>query len=561
MTDAARIVADYTAGVLDRSIVTGELVRLAVERHVRDLARQDTPDFPYYFDPAAAQHFHDFCGLVKHSKGKWAGEVFVPSPYQVFRHSMIFGWMRCDNDLRRFRFAYCEEARKGGKSTDAAVIGNYLLTCDGESGAEVYSAATKRDQARIVHRQAVSMVRSSPSLKAQCTLFKDVISLPRNESLYQPLGADVDGMDGLNPHGAIIDELHAHKTRRCWDVLESAVGARSQPLIFAITTAGFDQTGICYEIRDYCIAILRGDIVDEQWFAFIATLDEADDWRDRSTWIKANPNLGVTTKMEDLEAQCHKAEHQPSAQNEFRTKRLNQWVGQSERWIDMVAWDACREDYTVDHLKGVPCYGGLDLSSRLDLTAFSIVVPDPEADVWRCFTWCWIPATPNERRDKATQALYDQWVASGHLLTNEGERVNQSAIRVFLNELRDDGFDIAEIAYDPADAGKLVTELNEEDGFKMIACHQGCITMSAPMKELEADVVSGRVRHNGHPVLRWCLDNMATYTDTAMRIRPNKKAAGKKIDAVTALIMAKWRESLATDGGPSYYEKEPFTFA
>ena len=279
----------YIDDVLKGRIVAGRLVRLAVERHQRDL--KTAKDRGLRFDPKAAKRVLDFFGRLRHSKGEWAGQPFVLAPWQAFILWVVFGWMRADGS-RRFRTAYHEVSRKNGKSTLAAGVGLYLFAADQEAGAEVYTAATKRDQARIVHSEAVRMVASSPGLSRFITTFKDNLSLLRTGSKYEPLGADADTMDGLNISGAIIDELHAHPTRKVWDVIETGTGARRQPLLFAITTAGFDRHSVCWEQHDYGVKVLEGVIEDDTFFAYIAALDPEDDWQDASVWIKANPNLG-----------------------------------------------------------------------------------------------------------------------------------------------------------------------------------------------------------------------------------------------------------------------------
>ncbi|GAH39281.1 unnamed protein product, partial [marine sediment metagenome] len=313
----------YMRGVEDGSIPAGRLVRLAVERHVRDLV--EGPKRGLHWDRQAAQHAIDFFGFLKHSKGEWAGQPFLLEPWEQWLLWMIFGWKRADG-LRRFRTAYIEVARKNGKTTWGAGLGLYLLVADGEPGAEIYSAATKREQARLSHGEAVRMVRSSRALSRMVGVVKDNLHIRATASKYEPLGADANTMDGLNVHAAIIDELHAHRNRRVVDVLETATGARRQPLICEITTAGSDQTSICYEHHEYARQILEGTIDDDSWFAYIACLDEEDDWLDEEAWKKANPNLGVSVKLDSLRRTAQKAKRLPAAQNAFRRLHLNEWT-------------------------------------------------------------------------------------------------------------------------------------------------------------------------------------------------------------------------------------------
>lgn len=337
---------DLYAKMVDAGdILACRWVQMACKRHLDD--RKYGKERGLKFDEGAADVALNFFGFLKHSKGEWSGEAFQLEAWQQFIAGNLFGWMRGDG-LRRFRTAYIEVARKNGKSSFAAGSGLKMFCADGEPGAEVYSCATKRDQAIIVHSEATRMVRSSPSLKRRVGIFKNNLHILETASKYEPLGADADSLDGLNVHGAIIDELHAHKKRDLWDVIETATGSRRQPLMVAITTAGFDQSGICFELRDYVTQILKGNIHDDTFFGIIYTLDlkkewpelkDDDDWTDESLWIKSNPNLGISVKLDDIRRLAEKAKATPAAQNNFLTKRLNVWTQQSTRWISLETWD------------------------------------------------------------------------------------------------------------------------------------------------------------------------------------------------------------------------------
>ena len=311
----------------------------------------------------------------------------------------LFGWQRSDG-LRRFRTAYCAVPRKNGKSTLSAGIGLYLLVADGEHGAEIYSAATSRDQARIVFDEAKRMVGSSPALKRRVGILINNLHVAATTSRFMPLSSDASTMDGLNVHGAIIDELHAHRTRHVVDVLETATGARRQPLLFEITTAGYDRHSICFEHHDYSIKVLEGIVRDDSWFAFIAAADENDDWTDPAVWRKANPSFGLSVKEDDLARKAEKAIALPGAQNAFRRMHLNQWTEQAERWIDLAAWDACAGPVSLELLRGRPCFGGLDLSTTTDVTALAWVFPpEHDDDLWRVLSRYFVPAEqPQEAR-------------------------------------------------------------------------------------------------------------------------------------------------------------------
>jgi len=321
----------------------------------------------------------------------------------------LFGWQRMDG-LRRFRTAYCAVPRKNGKSTLSAGIALYLLVADGEQGAEIYSAATTRDQARIVFDEAKRMVASSPSLRRRVEALINNLHVASTASKFMPLSSDASSMDGLNVHGAIIDELHAHKSRNVVDVLKTATGARRQPLLFEITTAGYDRHSICFEHHDYAIKLLEGTLQDDSWFAFVAAADEGDDWTDPKVWRRANPSFGISVKQDDLARKAEKAIALPGAQNAFRRMHLNEWTEQVERWIDMVAWDACDGPIDLEQLRGRPCYGGLDLSATTDVTALAWVFPPDDQDGLRhVLSRYFVPEDNLRKRAERDRVPYDLW--------------------------------------------------------------------------------------------------------------------------------------------------------
>jgi phage terminase large subunit-like protein len=388
VSDVHPVVA-YTRGVMDGSIPACQLVRQCVERHLRDL--ETASERGLHFDRASAEHALRFFGFLRHTKGEWRGQVFQLSPWQAFIVWALFGWKRADG-TRRFRLAYIEVPRKNGKSEFAAGLGLLLLVADGEPAAEIYSAATKRDQAKIVWGAAQQMVELSPELDGLISHWKSSLTLAIEKwgSKFQPLGADADTMDGLNIHGAIVDELHAHKTSDVVDVLETATGARRQPLQLEITTAGFDRESICWEHHEYTRQVCEGLIQDDTWFGFIASIDDGDDWKDPATWAKANPNYGVSVKPDDLARKSEKAQHMPVAQNAFRRLHLDEWTQQNDRFIDIDLWDANAGEFTEDDLLAQPCYGGLDLSSVADLTAWVMMFPQAD-DSLRVLARFWCP--------------------------------------------------------------------------------------------------------------------------------------------------------------------------
>jgi phage terminase large subunit-like protein len=503
------------------------------------------------FDPTTARHAIEFFGFLRHSKGEWAGQTFALAPWQAFVVGCLFGWQRADG-LRRFRTAYCAVPRKNGKSTLSAGIGLYLLVADGEHGAEIYSAATSRDQARIVFDEAKRMVGSSPALKRRVGILINNLHVAATASRFMPLSSDSSTMDGLNVHGAIIDELHAHRTRNVVDVLETATGARRQPLLFEITTAGYDRHSICYEHQDYSIKVLEHTVLDDSWFAFIAAADDNDDWTDPQVWRKANPNFGLSVREDDLARKAEKAIALPGAQNAFRRMHLNQWTEQAERWIDMAAWDASAGSVDLERLRGRPCFGGLDLSTTTDVTALAWVFPpDHDDDLWRVLSRYFVPEEHLRKRAERDRVPYDLWSRQGYIEATPGNVVDYGAIEQRI--LADSAlFQIREIAYDPWNATHIALRLQDE-GAKMIEFRQGFRSMAAPTRELEKLIVSRTLAHGGNPVTRWMASNVAVSQDPAGNLKPAKDKSTERIDGIVALIMAIGRAMVAQqEPQPSY---------
>jgi phage terminase large subunit-like protein len=533
----------YAQDVISGRIIACKWVRLACERHVHDL--EHGHERGLYFDAGAAQYVLDFIGMLRHSKGKWGrgkGEFIILEPWQQFIIWVGFGWKREDG-LRRFRVIYEEVARKNGKSTKGAGLGIYLGFADGEPGAEVYSAATKRDQARIVHKEAIRMVRKNAGLKKHIKIYKDNLNLEQTASKYEPLGADSDSTDGLNVHGVIADEVHAWKSREMWDVLETATGSREQPMIIAITTAGMDRQSICWEKHEYTCKVLEGwqdgSFVDDTWFGIIFTLDEGDDWRDESVWIKANPNLGVSKYIDDLRMKAKRAEKMPTALNNFLRREMNVWVQGAVKWMDMDNWRNCAGDVPAlgmpERLRGMTAYCGLDLSSTSDITSFVMVFLDDDENI-HVVPRFWIPEDNMLIRTRDQGVKYEQWVREGYIEATPGNTIDYDWI--FEGIERDaDMFDLDQIAFDRWGAARVATVLQNK-GMTMAQFGQGFASMSPPMKELERLVLSGKLKHGNNPVLTWMADNLVARMDPAGNIKPDKEKSREKIDGIVALVMA-----------------------
>ncbi len=492
----------------------------------------------YYFDKAAADvAVLFFETLLVHSKGEWFGQPFKLQPWQKKIVRDVFGWKREDG-TRRYRTVYIEVPRKNGKSTFCSGLALYLLFADGEPGAEVYSAAVDREQANIVFEEAKKMVEASPDLLELAEPYKKSIMLKSGNGVYRVLSGDAPNQHGLNASGIVFDELHAQPNRELYDVLTTSTGARRQPLMIMITTAGFDRESICYEQHEHARKVLDGIVVDPEFYAFIAAADDKDDWMDPATWRKANPGYGVTIKEDYLATEARRAATTPAYQNTFRRLHLNQWTSQETRWLDIGVWDGCAEPPIDEQLlKGQICYGGLDLASTTDIAAFvlnfSAEPGEDEQHVWLPFFW--IPSANLQERVRRDRVPYDAWVRDGWMRMTEGNVIDYNVIVRDIIALGEQ-FNIKEIAFDRWGA-TLVSQQLEGAGFTMVGFGQGFQSMSGPTKELLRIVLDKRLRHGGNPVLRWMADNLVVRTDPAGNVKPDKEKSREKIDGIVAGIM------------------------
>lgn len=576
----------YAQEVVAGLIPACKWVKAACQRQLDDLARAESdPEWPYYFDAAAAERICVFVSLLRHVKGKWAGSRIDLEPFQAFSLSCVFGWKHKANGLRRFRTVYEELPRKNAKSTKIAGVGLYMLVADEEWGAEVYSAATTREQARILFEIAQQMVRIDGEFRVRFQVEPLTHSLVVRESASRmvPLSAEGSSLDGLNVSCALIDELHAHKTRQVHDVLDSATGARAQPLIWKITTAGWNRAGVCYDQRIYLTKILNavlkrhggmgykvdGDSTeDETFWGIIYTIDDGDDPLAEATWRKANPNYGISVDPEDMRRMAAMAKVQSAALSEFLTKRLNVWVNADSAWMNMLAWDACADPtLKEDDFLGEPCVVALDAAFKKDLFA-KVKVFRRGRDVY-AFGRYYMPQALLERRGYEQIAA---WAREGWIRTTEGDVLDIEAVREelmgsdlcrrrgvedhrLLGDIKGDTqrFDVREIPFDPAQLTQFSAEMIE-DGAPMVEMRALVLNFSPAMKELDELVTGGLFHHNGDPVLAWAISNVVCHRDAKDNIYPRKDDADRKIDPAIALIMALGRSMVMQDNDmPSGY--------
>lgn len=527
-------------------LLTCELVQLAVKRYYADL--DNALEQGWHFDRKAAARAIKFIESLKHTKGEWAGRKFLLEPWQQFIIWNIFGWRLADG-TRRFRYVYIEIARKNGKTTLSAGIGLYMLFADGESRPEVYSAATVKDQAKICFADAVEIVKAT-DLKNYITPYRNSIVYELKGGTFKPLSSDYGTHDGLNPSCGIIDEFHAHKDSGMFDVIKSAFGARRQPLMFIITTAGFNKNGACYAYRENVIKVLRGVNQDDTLFGMIYTLDSNEEWDNPKMWIKSNPNLGVSLSVDYLADQFKDAKNRPEAVRNVMTKNVNLWVDAEKTWILDEVWTKCDGLSRVEELQDCDCWGGLDLSNVSDITAFVLIFN--ENDRFQLLPFFWIPKDKMLEKIRKENINYDYWVREGYVKVTPGNVTDYDFVKADILKIAVD-YNLKSTAYDRWNSSQTIIDLSNE-GLTFNPFGQGYGSMSAPTKQFEALVLSGQLKHFGNPVLRWMLSSTLIKTDPAGNIKSDKEKSTQKIDGIVASIIAlgEWMTDQANDDSNPY---------
>jgi phage terminase large subunit-like protein len=536
----------YIRDVLAGKIVTSHLVRLQIERHVRDLA--DGHKRGLFFDRKAAQHVIDFFPkFLVHTTGALDGKPFVLEPFQQAKLWILYGWLWKDTSFRRFKFAYNEIGRGNCKSTEASGLCLYELLAFGEPGAHVYSAATDKETARIVFDTAELMLNRSPFLRERVTCYKDNMHIPGTASKFEPVASGADLLLGLRPSFICFDELHESPNAKLWEVFESAMGKRDSPLMYACTNSGYDRHSICWRKREYSVKVLTGVFQDDTWFAWICGLDRKDDglvdkdddWEDEKNWIKPNPGLGVMVKIKELREAAAKAKNDPASLNSFLRFRMSVWTASDVAWMPLRAWDACGViPFDLARLKGRSCTCALDLSTTTDIAAFDMLFPPIVDDpYWYLVPEFFLPAESIEDRVKRDRVPYDVWAKAGLFnLTANGRIIDYRAIREKIRECAE-LYDIKEIVFDRWNSNSIVTDL-ESDGFTMIKWGQGFNDMHAPVKRMMEIVLEGKWAHGRHPVMRWMALNVVAFMDPAGNVKFDKSRSKEKIDGMVAAAMA-----------------------
>ena len=542
-TAAAR---QYAKDVVAGKVLTSKWVHLACQRQIKDLIRFKGKESLYRFNPKltakSGRPFYpadNLCAFIErlpHVKGPLAGEPIRLEPWQVFILTTVFGWIKADGN-RRFRRSYIEVPRGNAKSTLSSALALYMLAADGEGGSEVYSLATTRDQARIVFGDAQTMARKSAGFRSRFGVEVGAhnMNVMKTGSKFEALSAEGSTLDGLNIHFGCIDELHAHKTRTVYDVVETGTGKRDNSLLWVITTAGSNRSGICYEVRTFVTRLLDGVFEDDSQFGIIYGLDEGDDWVTEASLIKANPNWGVSVRPEVLLPLQAKAMQLPSAVNNFKTKHLNEWVNADSSWMDMRAWDRCANpSLTLAAYAGQPCWIGLDLASKVDIAALVLVFTHLEIDgAYAVFGRYYLPEDTVHANGNSQ---YQGWMNAGRLTVTPGNVIDFGWIEADLIDFVS-RHSVQAVAFDPFQATQLSTRMMSE-GMPMIEVRPTVLNFSEPMKTLEALVLQGKLIHDGDPVLGWMASNVVAHLDAKDNIYPRKERPENKIDGIVALIMA-----------------------
>jgi phage terminase large subunit-like protein len=539
---------DYCYDVLNGEIVACQKHKWACERFLRDIEREGTDEFPYIFDEEKALRFLKWMTLFKHTKGKLAGKHIEPHPIQIFVFGNIYGWVHKDTGLRRFKKGYWQVARKNAKSQSLACVGSYEAFAFGENMSEVYIGATKTEQSRIVWNEIKAQIQGCDFLKGKYKIAYGKIEHLKSGSFIAALSKDAGKTgDGLNVQCGIIDEYHAHPTSEIYDVLVSGTGARPQPLMMIITTAGFDLSHPCYSVEYQYVSKLldpNNPIENDEYFVMINELDKDDDIKDEKNWEKANPILcsyeeGVNFLRGELKA----ALDVPEKMRNFLTKNMNRWVDMKDNgYMDMSKWAACGQDFDLSIIEGLECTVGVDLSAKIDLT--SVGFEFKKDGKYIVLSHSFMPEDTLDRKRKTDKVPYDLWVQQGWITTTPGAVVDYNFIKSYIKQFEQQyNVKIREICADPWNATQFMQDM-EAEGYTVVEIRQGIQTLGSATKDFREQVYQGNVIHNNNPVLTWALSNAVTRQDANENIMLDKSKSTERIDPIAAVLNAHVRAML-----------------
>ena len=566
--DHIAIANQYIEDVLSGRILACEFVILACQRQQNDLQRQGTDEFPYWFDEEQAAKPCEFIELLPHIEGEWAkkGLLLTLEPWQIFIITCLYGWVKEDGN-RRFVKAYIEVAKKNGKSALASGLALFMLAADGEQGPQIYSGATTSQQAAITWQVSKKMVDKCPDLQSELGVRTSAHSIycTSNGGFYRALSRENGGsQDGINTHFGLVDELHAHPKPDLVENIETSMAARAQAMLFQITTAGFNQSGVCFTTRALCVKILKEVVDAEHYFAIIFTLDEDDDWTDPDVWPKANPNWGVSIDPKKFAAEASEAIASSAKEGYFVTKRLNVWRNAKAAWMDMKAWGLCADpELKLEDFTGEECYAAVDLANTTDIAAVLYIIP--KGNTVHVIPKFYLPEAEAETGEGAH---YAGWALDGYLQLTPGNVTDQNLIQ---EDIRHAAaiVQIKGLAYDPWQATKFASELAGE-GMPVLEYRNTVPNFSAPMKSVFAMVKDAlteagkrkatnyQLVHDDNPVMRWMMSNVVAVLDAKENIYPRKEQPKNKIDGPVALIMAVGAWGGFEDEAESVYESRGF---
>ena len=544
-------VTAYAQAVEVGKEIAGPWVRLACARHMRDLREAKDRGLVWsvakadaaiaFFERVLVLPDVDADGVVGE------GSPFLLQAWQVFVIGSLYGWLGDDGE-RRFRVAYVETGKGSGKSPMAAGLGLYALAVDGGRGAQVFAAATSEHQAKITYRDAENMREASPELRALIKKTTNNLSIASTASFFRPVSAEKRGLDGKRVQLALIDELHEHPTGLVVDKMRAGTKGRPNALVFEITNSGYDRTTVCWQHHEYSLKVLQGVVENDSWFAYVCALDEGDRWDvEGPHWRKANPNLGVSIPLTYLREQVREAKGMPSKENIVRRLNFCEWTEQHTRWIPLTAWDACQPMPPLEELEDRRCFVGLDLASKSDIVAAVAVFPLDDG-TYAVLPRFWVPEETAVKRTTEDHVRYADWIASGHLQQTDGNVTDQRQVRADLDEWRT-RYRPVELDFDPWEAAQITRDLSE-DGWTVVEIRQNFGGLNEGSKAFESLANGGKIRHGGHPVLRWMVSNVMARQNPEGQIRPDRQRSTEKIDGVVAIIMALSRAIVVpTDAG------------
>jgi phage terminase large subunit-like protein len=552
---------DYARAVACGDLMAGPHVRAACARHLRDIEHGEARGL-VWDTQAADRAIGFFRDILRLNGGEYEGVAYELLPWQAFIVGSLAGWKGQDG-FRRFRVAYIETAKGSGKSPLAAGIGLYGLTADGESRAEIYAAATKKDQAQILFRDAVAMVDQSPALSARieksgATGREWNLAYHSSGSFFRPISSD-DGQSGPRPHIALLDEIHEHKDNNVVEMVRAGTKSRRQALIFMITNSGISRTSVAWEYHDYACKVSADMVQDDSFFGYVCALDPEDDpFSDESCWPKANPSLPYGLPGERyIREQVVQARGMPSKESVIRRLNFCQWVESASPWIGSEVWLAAGRDYTAEQIAGRRAWGGLDLSATQDLTAFVLwVEPARAGEPWHMLAWAWLPETGLADKAAQDRVPYTLWKARGYLETTEGRAIDKLTVASRVASICA-AFSVQEIAFDRWRMKEFVTAADSEGiGLPALVEHgQGYKDMSPAIEEFERHLLNGLVVHPNSPVMTWCAANAVCTRDDAGNRKFSKEKATGRIDLIVAAAMACSRAVAGGGMGESVYEQ------